>query len=116
MGKPGPFSAGETNDGIVPYDTFLRQSGNGPIAQRERELVRETSRMPVLCPSLFLPVDYFGNKDGAFDGIAGTERSLMPIIGAGESFDSPAPVSVYTGTVRIPFRDSGKATPCGSRR
>lgn len=60
-----------TGFGPVPYETFLRQSGCGPVAQRESELVRATGRMPVLCTSLFLPVDYFGNKDGSFDRIAG---------------------------------------------
>lgn len=89
---PGSFSRGQfeslvrmnvfklsslngTGFGPVPYETFLRQSGCGPIAQRERELVRATARMPVLCPSLFLPVDYFGNKDGAFDRIAGRNET-----------------------------------------
>ena len=64
-----------TGFGPVPYETFLRQTGGGPVAQKERELVRETFRMPILCASLSLPVDYFGNKDGTFDRIARLKMS-----------------------------------------
>ncbi len=53
----------------IGYPRFLDASEPASVAAVEAEISLSTGLMPVLNTSLFLPLDYFGNKDGYYDRV-----------------------------------------------
>lgn len=51
------------------YDIFVKDSSQDVIAQKETECIERCGCIQVLNTLLFLPLDYFGNKNCFFDGI-----------------------------------------------
>lgn len=54
-----------------PYETYSKLSEQGNIARYQKDLVAETRCMDVLNTTLFLLTDYYGNRDGFYDAVAG---------------------------------------------
>ena len=53
----------------IDYSSFLEVSTPAAIASVETGISLRTGLMPVLNTSLFLPLDYFGNKNGYYDRV-----------------------------------------------
>lgn len=61
------------------YARFLECSSCASVAEAEAKAIRQTGEMPVLNTSLFLPLDYFGNKNGYYDRVVnGTQADNRP--------------------------------------
>lgn len=53
----------------MDYPRFLDSSSCLAVARAESQAMSQTGTMPVLNTSLFLPLDYFGNKNGYYDRV-----------------------------------------------
>lgn len=59
----------------MDYQSFLAISTPVAIVSLETDTALRTGLLPVLNTSLFLPIDYFGNKNGYYDGVVMGKRS-----------------------------------------
>lgn len=62
----------------MAYDSFLDKASPLSIASAESETSLKTGLMPVLNTSLFLPIDYFGNRNGYYDRLVGISAEFIP--------------------------------------
>jgi hypothetical protein len=53
----------------MDYSRFLECASCTSVAEAETKAMQQTGLMPVLNTSLFLPLDYFGNKEGYYDRV-----------------------------------------------
>ena len=53
----------------MDYARFLSCSDSAAVADVETEATKRLGSMPVLNASLFLPLDYFGNRNGYYDRV-----------------------------------------------
>lgn len=57
-----------------PYEYYRSACSCSRILEKQTELAEVKGQMFVLNTSLFLVLDYFGNRDGFFDGIVGNRK------------------------------------------
>ena len=53
----------------MSYDRYLNCSMSATILERQSDLIQREQRLSVLHTSLFMLLDYFGNRNGFYDGI-----------------------------------------------
>lgn len=58
----------------MPYSQYLTDSQLSSVLEIQKNLIEDTRRVAVLNTSLFMMLDYFGNRDGFYDEIMEIDR------------------------------------------
>ena len=53
----------------MPYTEYLQKSEGSQVFALEKHCIGQTKQIAVLNTSLFLLLDYFGNRDGFYDSV-----------------------------------------------
>ena len=57
----------EVVDESIDYETYIQESNQSKVLQREIEFISSLRKIAVLNTSVFFALDYYGNKDGFYD-------------------------------------------------
>ena len=57
----------EAADESMDYETYIQESNQSKVLQREIEFISSLRKIAVLNTSVFFALDYYGNKDGFYD-------------------------------------------------
>ena len=57
----------EVVDESMDYETYIQESNQSNVLQREIEFISSLRKIAVLNTSVFFALDYYGNKDGFYD-------------------------------------------------